>query len=132
MFKFLLICFNSCNHIDHWLTLMFWRYRPKISDVVRGPGEPHSGTAHHVYHVSVAVNSIGRLEGGITAPWNIWLYHHRHYCKELLEKMPAPNTCIHKTSIYHNAQLIIIEPLTLLRNDASSLSCTQPVRYIHN
>lgn len=80
LFEFLLICFNSCNHIDHWLTLMFWWYRPQISDVVRGPRQPHSGTAHHVHHVSVSVNSIRRLKGGITAPWNIWLFRHCHYC----------------------------------------------------
>lgn len=46
---------------------MFWRYRFKIFDIVRGLGKFYFGTVYYVYYVSVVVNSIGRFEGGIIA-----------------------------------------------------------------
>lgn len=40
-------------------------YSPEVSHVVRVPREPRPGARHHVDHVGVAVDGVGRLEGGV-------------------------------------------------------------------
>lgn len=95
-------------------------YGPKISDVMRRPGKPHSGSPHHVHYIRGSINGIRGLKRRITPPLDIKRIQQQLLAGEMLMMFSFGHFqyWIHINSLY--SQLIIVCPLTLICYDTLS------------